>query len=155
MGQRRLLGNRPQLADKLALALPHDILIRLINTASLSIREQISLARNTDYFIGVHGAVLALSIFLSKNGILHEILYHKQNHLLTTMSSMRGHKTYSDILKSEVYFLDGNKYISFDEDAFTQSVLNFRLNLFNIFYYKYNMKNKIIKKYILCNNKYL
>ena len=39
------------------------------------------------------------------------------------MSSMSGHKTYSDILKSEVYLLDGNKYISFDEDAFTQSIL--------------------------------
>ena len=43
MGQRRLLGNGPQLVDKLASALPDDILIRLINTASLSIREQISL----------------------------------------------------------------------------------------------------------------
>ena len=39
------------------------------------------------------------------------------------MSSMSGHKTYSDILKSEVYLLDGNKYISFGENAFTQSVL--------------------------------
>ena len=103
--------------------LPDNILIRLINTASFSIKEQISLARNTDYFIGIHGAGLALSIFLPKNGILHEILGHNYNHLLTTMSSMSGHKIYSDILKSESNTIEGNKYVFFDEDSFTGKVL--------------------------------
>ena len=121
-GQVRLLGNGPQLADKLATVLPDNILIRLINTASFSIKEQISLARNTDYFIGIHGAGLALSIFLPKNGILHEILNFKHNHLLTTMSSMSGHKTYSDILKSQTNDIEGNKYVFFKEESFIQSV---------------------------------
>ena len=122
-GQVRLLGNATQLTDKLSQVLPDNILIRLINTASFSIKEQISLARNTDYFIGIHGAGLALSIFLPKNGILHEILGHNYNHLLTTMSSMSGHKTYSDILKSQSNTIEGNKYVFFDEDSFTGKVL--------------------------------
>ena len=122
-GQVRLLGNATQLTDKLSQVLPDNILIRLINTASFSIKEQISLARNTDYFIGIHGAGLALSIFLPKNGILHEILGHNYNHLLTTMSSMSGHKTYSDILKSQSNTIEGNKYVFFDEDSFAGKVL--------------------------------
>ena len=121
-GQTRLLANGPQLADKLATVLPDNILIRLINTASFPIKEQISLARNTDYFIGIHGAGLALSIFLPKNGILHEILNFNHNHLLTTMSSMSGHKTYSEILKSQTNDIEGNKYIFFEEESFIQSV---------------------------------
>ena len=63
-----------------------------------------------------------MSIFLPKNGILHEILNFKHNHLLTTMSSMSGHKTYSDILKSQTNDIEGNKYVFFKEESFIQSV---------------------------------
>ena len=124
IGQTRLLGNGPQIVDKLASVLPDNILIRLINTASLSIKEQISLAKSTDYFIGIHGAGLALSIFMPKTSILHEIKNHAKNPLLTTMSSMSGHKTYSDILKSETNKINGNTYIFFDEETFSKSVLD-------------------------------
>ena len=87
-------------------------------------KEQISLAKSTDYFIGIHGAGLALSIFMPKTSILHEIKNHAKNPLLTTMSSMSGHKTYSDILKSETNKINGNTYIFFDEEAFSKSVLD-------------------------------
>jgi hypothetical protein len=48
------LGNGPELAEKLSEKLPNDILIKLIDTAGLSISEQSSIMRNTDYFLGVH-----------------------------------------------------------------------------------------------------
>ena len=62
--------------------IPSNFLIRLVDTSSLSIIEQISLMKNTDYFIGIHGAGLALSIFMPNNSILHEILPYKKNQLL-------------------------------------------------------------------------
>ena len=64
-GQFRILNKGKQLADRLALGLPDNILVRLINTGELSIQEQISLMRRTDYLIGIHGAGLALSFFVN------------------------------------------------------------------------------------------
>ena len=79
--------------------------------------------KNSDYLIGIHGAGLALSIFLPKSAIYHELLKSPMNNLLTTMSSMSGHITYSDIIKAESHSYDGNTYISFDENSFSKSVL--------------------------------
>ena len=45
--QQRLLGNGPSLADKLASELPNNILVRLVDTAQLDYKEQISIIRNT------------------------------------------------------------------------------------------------------------
>ena len=72
-GQSRILANATKLADKLAEVLPDHILIRLIDTATLSYKDQISVIRETNYLIGIHGAGLSLSIFLPKNAILHPI----------------------------------------------------------------------------------
>ena len=44
-----------------------------MDTASLSYKEQISIMRKTDYYIGVHGAGLFLSVFMPTTSILHEI----------------------------------------------------------------------------------
>jgi hypothetical protein len=76
-GQKRILANGQELADKLASILPKNILIRLIDTASLSISEQISIMRKTDYLVGIHGAGLCLSIFMPNESILHELLPRK------------------------------------------------------------------------------
>ena len=122
-GQRRLLYNGQKLADKLSEELPSNILVRLVNTAKLNIKEQIELTRNTDYFIGVHGAGLALAIFLPKKSIVNEILKSKKNNLLSTMAWMSGHVTYSDIIKAQGLNIDGNKYYNFDENDFTQKVI--------------------------------
>ena len=99
--QQRLLGNGKQLADKLASILPKNILIRLVDTASLSMKEQISIMRNTDYLVGIHGAGLSLSIFMPYKSILHEILHKESMKVLRLMSAMSGHKIYSDTINSE------------------------------------------------------
>ena len=41
-GQFRILGNGPELADKLASILPKNILIRLVDTASLHMRNKVN-----------------------------------------------------------------------------------------------------------------
>ena len=122
--QTRLLDNGPQLASKLAYFLPNNFLVRLINTAALSIEEQISVMRSTDYLIGIHGAGLSLSIFLPKRAIYHEISKSKKRNLIRVMSSMSGHISYSDIIKSSTNYNDGNENLSFDEDEFSKSVLS-------------------------------
>ena len=74
MGQQRLMRNGPEMADKLAFLLPKNIFIRLVNTTDLSIFEQISIAKNTDYFIGIHGAGLSLTMLTPEHCINQEIL---------------------------------------------------------------------------------
>ena len=123
-GQGRLIGNGKELADKLSSILPKNILIRLVNTASLPMKEQISIMRNTDYLVGIHGAGLSLSIFMPYKSILHEILHSENINVLRMMSSISGHKTYSDILNAEVQNIDENEYIFFNVDDFGNSVLN-------------------------------
>ena len=98
--QPRILGNAINLTNKLAQALPNDILVRLIDTATLPYKEQISLMRNTDYLIGIHGAGLSLSIFLPKKSIMYEIRNSFKNNLPAFMSTLSGHITHTDIIKS-------------------------------------------------------
>ena len=123
--QGRILGNGPELADKLATILPKNYLIRLVNTASLSIVEQISIMRKTDYLIGIHGAGLSLSIFMPSHSILYEILPKANIKVLLLMSALSGHKTYSDILKSEHKVIDHNEIFYFDTNEFTRNVRKF------------------------------
>ena len=122
--QQRLLGNGPDLTEKLASALPKNYLIRLVDTASLSLIKQISIMRKTDYFIGIHGAGLSLSIFMPSKSILYEILPKSNNKDPIVMSSLSGHKTYSDILKSETKYIDNNEFIFFDSFEFIKNVLD-------------------------------
>ena len=123
-GQSRILGNGPQLADKLSSILPKNILIRLVDTANLPMNEQISIMRKTDYFIGIHGAGLSLSIFMPNKSIFHEIVPSSNLELLQIMSALSGHKTYSDIIDAEVKTIDDSENIFFNVDDFAQSVLN-------------------------------
>ena len=124
-GQFRILGNGKQLTDKLVKKIPKNknFLIRLIDTAKLPMREQISIIKNTDYLVGIHGAGLSLSIFLPKNSILHEVLHSDNLKVLSMMSKMSGHITYSDIINAEVKNIRGNEYIFFDESEFCKKVL--------------------------------
>ena len=121
--QKRILGNGPELADNLSSVLPKNYLIRLVNTASLSFIEQISVMRNTDYLIGVHGAGLSLSIFMPPHAILHEILPKKNIKVLVLMSALSGHEIYSDIIKSEFKSINNNDYYFFDKIEFTKITL--------------------------------
>ena len=122
-GQGRLMGNGPEMADKLASLLPKDYLIRLVNTADLNTFTQIAIARNSDYFIGVHGAGLFLTIFTPRHCINHELLSSTNMNGLRLMSSMSGHKTYSNILKANVKTIDESYYIFFDLNAFSDCII--------------------------------
>ena len=124
MGQERILANGIELADKLASNLPKNILIRLVDTASLSIREQISIMKKTDYLVGIHGAGLCLSIFMPLDSIMHEVLPMKFNSLITLMSALSGHITYSDLIKNKINKENENQNIFFMPGMFVKSVLN-------------------------------
>ena len=121
--QGRLNGNGPELAEKLASLLPKNFLVRLVNTADLPIAEQIAIARSSNYFIGIHGAGLFLTIFSPKDCIVHEILHKPYNSLLRIMSGLSGHKTYSTIIKSNVRDIDGKSFIDFDPERFAENII--------------------------------
>ena len=121
--QQRILGNGPELVNKLASALPKNFLVRLVDTASLSIIEQISIMRKTNYLIGVHGAGLSLSIFMPHNSVLYEILPKKNIKSLLIMSALSGHKVYSDIIKSKKKIINNNDVFFFDPNDFIKKVL--------------------------------
>ena len=122
-GQHRIINNGPQLADKLASLLPKNILVRLINNAKFTMEEQISLARNTDYLIGIHGAGLSLSMFLPHNSILHEVQHNKMRSVLSLISALSGHRTFNDLVKNSVSHVGGNEMVSFDEEDFSNIIL--------------------------------
>ena len=123
--QQRLLGNAIELTDKLSSILPKNYLVRLVDTASLSIIEQISIMRKTDYLIGIHGAGLSLSIFMPTQSVLYEILPKSNNKDPVVMSSLSGHKTYSDILKSKNKCINNNEFIFFDVSEFINNILKY------------------------------
>ena len=123
LGQYRILGNGPQLADKLSKFLPNNILLRLIDTASLPISEQIAILRKTDYYVGIHGAGLALSIFSPSHCILHEVLPSENMNGLLLMGALSGHKTYSDIISSNIHEINGTEMVFFNEEEFAESVI--------------------------------
>ncbi len=116
--QKRILGNGIELADKLASILPNQYLIRLVDTASLSFIEQISIMRKSDYLIGIHGAGLSLSIFMPFQSVLYEIRPENYSKVLMLMSALSGHKIYSDIIKSELKVIDTNEVFIFDSNDF-------------------------------------
>ena len=122
-GQFRILNNGPQLTDKLASALPKNILVRLINNAKFTMEEQISLMRSTDYLIGIHGAGLSLSMFLPHDSILHHTKSNKKRSVLSLMSVLSGHRTYVDQINNKIDKVNGNEMVSFDEDEFVKCVL--------------------------------
>jgi hypothetical protein len=122
-GQQRILGNGPELAEALAERVPKNVLIRLVDTAQLKIKEQIAIMKKTDFFIGEHGAGLFLSIFLPTKAIVQEILHKENINVFQLMSSLSGHVTYSDIIKARVEMIDNNEVLFFDIKHFTKVIL--------------------------------
>ena len=125
-GQGRLIGNGPEIVEELTEKLPKNILVRLVDTASLTMKEQISLMRKTDYYLGVHGAGLFLSVFLPTTSILHEISLKRKTNNLLFMSRLSGHKTFCDIFNSDVYLkeIDGSEFIFFKPENVSMLVFN-------------------------------
>ena len=115
--------NGPELADKLASILPKNILVRLVENSNLPMKEQIALMKKTDYFVGIHGAGLSLSIFLPNNSIAHEVAPGIYMTVLILMSNLSGHKTYSNIIGARI---EKNQYetVYFDAEQFSKCVYN-------------------------------
>ena len=61
----------------------------------------ISLMRKTNYLIGVLGAGLCLSVFMSQISILQEAFPWRTISVVTLMSALSGHITYSDLIRSK------------------------------------------------------
>ena len=132
-GQVRILGNGPEIVEKLVEKLPKNILVRLVDTARFSMVEQISIIRKTDYFLGIHGAGLFLSAFMPTNSVLHEISTPRKTKNLLLVSSLSGHRTYCDIFNAKIKVIDNCEYQFYDPDKITLSVLNHmkEINFFN------------------------
>ena len=122
-GQQRIMGNGPELAEALAEKLPKDVMLRLVDTAPLPIKQQIAIMKKTDFFIGEHGDGLFLSIFLPSKAIVSEIQHKDNMNVLQLMSSLSGHITYSDIIKARVEMIEGNEVIFFDTKQFVKVIL--------------------------------
>ena len=122
-GQQRLLGNGTEIVEKLNSILPKNVLIRLVDTASLPIVQQISIMQNTDYFLGIHGAGLFLSIFLPKHAILHEIKSTIIMNNLQILGVISGHKVYSDIIEAYIDRSNYQETIFFNLDQLSDKVL--------------------------------
>jgi len=117
--QQRILGNGEEILEKLdSVLFKEKFLIRLVDTASLSFEEQISLMQKTHYFLGIHGAGMFLSIFLPQKSIAHEI--KSKNRKIPNRPQiagiLSGHKYYSDFINVDIkkidfqekYFIDLN-----------------------------------------------
>ena len=131
-GMQRTMGNGPELAEALAEKLPKTVLIRLVDTAQLDIKEQIAIMKKTDFLIAEHGAGLFLSVFLPTNAIVQEI-FHKDNiNVLQLMSSLSGHVTYSNKIDARVEIIDSNEVLFFDVKNFVKVILtHMKKNNFN------------------------
>lgn len=121
-GQGRLTGNGPEIAEKLYEDLPKNILIRLVDTANMTMIEQISIMKNTDYYLGIHGAGLFLSVFMPIKSILHEISTPKKTKNLLLTSRLSGHKTYSDVLMADIKIINNCEYVFFNPSDISKKV---------------------------------
>ena len=122
-GQQRILGNGPEIVEKLNSILPKNVLIRLVDTASLPIDQQISIMQNTDYFLGIHGAGLFLGIFLPEHAIFHEISFRLVMNNLQILGVLSGHKVYSDIIEANIDNSNYQEKVIFNLDQLSDKVL--------------------------------
>ena len=107
--QQRILGNGKEILEKLdSLLFKEKFLIRLVDTAGLSFEEQISIMQKTNYFLGIHGAGMFLSIFLPQKSIAHEIKSKKRitPNRPQIAGILSGHKYYSDYINIDIKNLD-------------------------------------------------
>jgi len=80
--------------------------------------------RNTDYFIGVHGAGLFLGIFTPNHCPFHEVLPRPNMNGLLLMGSLSGHKIFSDVISSQEKNIDGSSY-----EFFNESIIFFTMDM--------------------------
>ena len=91
----------------------------------LPIETQISIMQKTDYFLGIHGAGIFLSIFMPSKSIVHEI---KSKEILTPnrpqiAGIMSGHKVYSDFINIKIKIIDFQQIYFVDKNELTKKVI--------------------------------
>ena len=126
-GQNRIFGNGPEIVEKLDNILnKYNILIRLVDTARLPIEEQISIIQKTDYFLGIHGAGLFLSVYLQSHAIVHEIKSKKKKvpNRPQIIGIISGHKVYSDFIKITIKNEDFQEKYFIDKEDLAKRVVN-------------------------------
>jgi len=79
--------------------------------------------QRTNYFLGIHGAGLFLSIFLPNNSIVHEIKIKNVMNNLQIIGILNGHKVYSDIIKGKVMNISTQQTFFFDKNDLADKVL--------------------------------
>ena len=121
--QERLMSNGIELLEILSRKVKNNVLVRLVDTANLSIEEQISLMLETDYFIGIHGAGITLGNFLNENAIVHEISIDSHNNMPLFLCAISGHKVYKDQIRGFKTHKNG-EWLYLNEDEFSRVVLS-------------------------------
>ena len=76
-GKLRVMGNGPELAEKLAEKLPGNVLVRLVDLDRLPIRYQIMIMKKTTYFVADFESGGLLSMFTPTKCIVNEISHQK------------------------------------------------------------------------------
>ena len=117
--QKRILGNGPELADKLFIKISWYIIFIY-------------------YWTNFNNESNWLSIFMPSNTILYEILPKKNIKVLILMYALSGHKIYSDILKSELKIINNNDNYFFDTIEFAEKLLKHISYITYLFRSKYN-----------------
>jgi hypothetical protein len=130
--QKRILGNAPEIAEKLAEKLPKNILLRLVDTAKLTMVQQISLIRKTNYFLGIHGAGLFLSVFMPTTSILHEFFSIQRTRNLVRAANLSAHRTFSDQFNASINIINDCEYQYYNPDVIITKVLE-HMNKSNFF----------------------
>ena len=121
--QQRLMGNGQELLNKLQAKMKKNILVRLVDTAYLSIIDQISLMLKTNYLIGIHGAGFTLGPYLSDEAIIHEISIGQFNEMPLSICALSGHRTFKDSIGGYIKEEDG-EYMYLNADEFVSTVVS-------------------------------
>lgn len=79
--------------------------------------------QKTDYFLGIHGAGLILSIFLPPHSIVHEIKNKDEMNNLQILSILSGHRCYSDIIETNIKNINNSEYLFFNPYEIAKKVL--------------------------------
>jgi EGF domain-specific O-GlcNAc transferase len=97
--RRALIGQDEYLA-KLRERFP-DVLVQVVDLASLSLPEQLALVRNTDILAGVRGAGLTHGIFMAAGSAMVEIILYDFGQRLSESCKVEGPSVFWDPFDGE------------------------------------------------------
>jgi protein O-GlcNAc transferase len=96
-GSRRLLNQESLFSTLRNTYSSENITLNVVDFATIPFREQISLVRNTDVLVGVHGAGLTHGMFLPPRSAVVEILPSDLAHKgFRNLAKLRGHSYFSE-----------------------------------------------------------